>query len=498
MPRLWSFLPHSTLRQLSTPPIPARTPTREALTASPLARDTFVSQSVSSPSVSGSTIQNESASNATPTALGGHTALTGQQAATSSLPSGTAELVPAAELPQAAKRGPDSLDSTNEVPAPKRQKPRTPDIYLDGLGDLTVRVAYNNTTTDLLVCSRTLARASKYFSKLLYGDYAESKWKAGTGDWVVAMHEVEPQMLAKLLRFLHTHDQAQLQSFTAPEVSDAVCVIDYLRCERSFSSVVTSYWSSRIRDQLNAEPEQNCNILLHASLHLGLSDQFTTLMDRLQSEVNKIKPREEFSAKTSSMRKDKALPLTRSDDELLSLDDRLERFGLEDLLRWRRDALWGKELEYKCKGLLIYRSRLLPYLPSTSASATTRQAAVRAIAQGLAPPRNRKIKAARNRSDQYALCVELRAQGMASENFNPGSHQYESLLACFQALRGIFPRHPRQRLNSPRRFAIMQMRKELRVVEHEFRQIVQDHNKFDMPPQLEQFLQDQRKRYNYA
>lgn len=70
----------------------------------------------------------------------------------------------------------------------------------DAHGDLRLVVGEQKAVS--LVCSRSLARASKIFNAMLYGDSAESK-PAGPGDWRVELPDDDPYALFYLLNIIH-------------------------------------------------------------------------------------------------------------------------------------------------------------------------------------------------------------------------------------------------------------------------------------------------------
>ncbi|KAK8145709.1 hypothetical protein G3M48_004094 [Beauveria asiatica] len=85
-------------------------------------------------------------------------------------------------------------------------------IAVDRRGDVTLQVGRDCETTDnswqsaeFLVCSRTLARASPVFDRMLYGPYIEAmgnKTDAATG-WTVALRQDKPAPMQVLLNIAH-------------------------------------------------------------------------------------------------------------------------------------------------------------------------------------------------------------------------------------------------------------------------------------------------------
>ncbi|KAI0377600.1 hypothetical protein F5Y04DRAFT_173441 [Hypomontagnella monticulosa] len=81
-----------------------------------------------------------------------------------------------------------------------------PSVEFDQRGDLRLRVGPANETssTSFLVCSRTMARISPVFDRMLYGSFAEAK-PTDAENWVVDLPEDDPASLAIIVRIAHGH-----------------------------------------------------------------------------------------------------------------------------------------------------------------------------------------------------------------------------------------------------------------------------------------------------
>ncbi|KAI1390688.1 uncharacterized protein F4822DRAFT_426537 [Hypoxylon trugodes] len=79
-----------------------------------------------------------------------------------------------------------------------------PRIKFDPRGDLTLRVGPPDELTSnlFLVCSRTLARTSPVFDRMLYGSFAEAK-PVDDKDWVVDLPNDDPASLTTFIRMTH-------------------------------------------------------------------------------------------------------------------------------------------------------------------------------------------------------------------------------------------------------------------------------------------------------
>lgn len=97
------------------------------------------------------------------------------------------------------------------APSPENQdctpsgsaSPDPPTIYLDGDGDLWLRVTAEKEghTQDFVVCSRTLMRLSLVFKALLSGGFQESR--PTEGEWIVALPDDDRGALLALLNIIH-------------------------------------------------------------------------------------------------------------------------------------------------------------------------------------------------------------------------------------------------------------------------------------------------------
>lgn len=99
-------------------------------------------------------------------------------------------------------------DGTNQVPTPWKcleaamsSLQDSDSFYFDPRGDLTLHVAENDTTYEFVVCSRTLARSSSVFCRMLYGGFAESN--STENKWIVNLPDDLPLPLFLILYIIH-------------------------------------------------------------------------------------------------------------------------------------------------------------------------------------------------------------------------------------------------------------------------------------------------------
>lgn len=108
-----------------------------------------------------------------------------------------------------------------------------PLITIDNHGDITLVVrkseADNGKFTvrkkGFLVCSRTMARVSRPFEAMLFGQFKESKPADPTQPWVVLLHEDCPTAFQILLEIIHRRDDIDEDAIRQSELSVLVDLI---------------------------------------------------------------------------------------------------------------------------------------------------------------------------------------------------------------------------------------------------------------------------------
>ncbi|KAI1176515.1 hypothetical protein F4777DRAFT_578012 [Nemania sp. FL0916] len=104
----------------------------------------------------------------------------------------------------------------------RRLQPPPPQSCLDPRGDLCINVGMHPTRS-FIVCSRSLARASPFWDKMLYGDFIESKkphCEDDSVEWTVKLPEDNSTALGLLLSIIHG------QFDVVPDYDDLLCVQD--------------------------------------------------------------------------------------------------------------------------------------------------------------------------------------------------------------------------------------------------------------------------------
>ncbi|KAI8175181.1 hypothetical protein K4K51_007759 [Colletotrichum sp. SAR 10_75] len=152
----------------------------------------------------------------------------------------------------------------------------TPTTIFDSKGDLHLVVGSDVRAGDpstFLVCSRTLARASPVFDKMLFGPFVEARpspeLSKQESAWVVHLPEDDPNHLGVVLNILHCNFKMVPQNFSSPLLSGMVAVADKYDCIEIFRP-----WVSSCIPSLDYDHFHNPKFVLHIAWHLGCIDTF--------------------------------------------------------------------------------------------------------------------------------------------------------------------------------------------------------------------------------
>ncbi|KAF4831587.1 hypothetical protein CGCTS75_v005144 [Colletotrichum tropicale] len=123
----------------------------------------------------------------------------------------------------------------------------TPNTTFDSKGDLHLVVGSDVRDGDpstFLVCSKTLARASPVFDRMLFGPFAESRpsseWSKQEFAWVVHLPEDDPDHMEAVLNILHFNFKDIPRHFTPPLFSGMIVIADKYDCIGIFKPWVYS------------------------------------------------------------------------------------------------------------------------------------------------------------------------------------------------------------------------------------------------------------------
>ncbi|KAL3297543.1 nuclear pore protein-like protein [Colletotrichum asianum] len=143
----------------------------------------------------------------------------------------------------------------------------TPTTTFDSKSTCTLFVRDGDPST-FLVCSRTLARASPVFDKMLFGPFVEARpspeLSKQESAWVVHLPEDDPNHLGVVLNILHCNFKMVPQNFSSPLLSGMVAVADKYDCIEIFRP-----WVNSCIPSLDYDHFHNPKFVLHISWHLG-------------------------------------------------------------------------------------------------------------------------------------------------------------------------------------------------------------------------------------
>lgn len=105
-------------------------------------------------------------------------------------------------------------------------------IVIDSRGDVTLIIGEKQ--VGFVVCSRALARSSRYWETLLYGNFMEKKPTDGS-PWIVTFPEEEPSGFEILLLLVHgqAHKISNIDLNTAFNVTVLTNMYDMSTCLRA-------------------------------------------------------------------------------------------------------------------------------------------------------------------------------------------------------------------------------------------------------------------------
>ncbi|KAJ1324755.1 BTB/POZ domain-containing protein [Microdochium nivale] len=237
---------------------------------------------------------------------------------------------------------------------------------LDQHGDVTLHVVYESTSTDILVCSRTLARSSPYFDTLLYGNFGESCAKHRLSAWIVRMEEINPEGLLPVLQFLHACKAPCLKGMTAREIFEIASVIDYLRCQAPFQEFLP-HWEKTIRKEAGYRFEiadKCCLELPYAAAYLGLECTFRETLALLLRTVSNRRPPLPGSPgghSVSYKQQHKPLVVVEEDEHLSGMSEEQDPLDIVKQLNNKLDQAVIDDKKDKAYAYSMFKDTLTPY-----------------------------------------------------------------------------------------------------------------------------------------
>lgn len=127
------------------------------------------------------------------------------------------------------------------------------EVEIDPRGDVRLRVggaADSAEVTTFRACSRTLARASPVFDRMLYGSFAESKPQppadgGEAANWVVDLPDDNARAMRTLLDITHGHFSAVPAALSVGELYDLTVLTHYYDATRSLAPWAGA-WAARV------------------------------------------------------------------------------------------------------------------------------------------------------------------------------------------------------------------------------------------------------------
>ncbi len=170
----------------------------------------------------------------------------------------------------------------------------SPFVTVDRRGDVRLKVGCNHDGNDLewqqsefLACSRTLARASPVFDRMLYGPYAEATHD-NSADWIVRLPDDKPFPLQVFLNIAHANFAMVPKVLSVDNLYDLAALTNYYDATLLLSPWIQGWLASA------AEIIRDANIILPRMLwvswEFGCKESFSTVARRILMEARSPSP----------------------------------------------------------------------------------------------------------------------------------------------------------------------------------------------------------------
>ncbi|KAI1802631.1 hypothetical protein F4811DRAFT_572819 [Daldinia bambusicola] len=227
----------------------------------------------------------------------------------------------------------------------------------DRRGDVRLRVGQNRDSVAVIftVCSRSLARVSPVFDRMLYGGFAEGRSNHGKdGDgWVVNLPEDSPAAMAVLLSIVHGRFEQVPKALSVDELYDLTVLTNFYDATSCLGP-----WSDKwkaVVEKLERESNELMPKLLWISWELGWKDTFTVLSRRMVLEsgaeilsigADEVQFPPDISERISAIR-------TQTLRALLGIfGEMIESLAVVDEKpRWCRHAVWMGH--HRCESMIL-------------------------------------------------------------------------------------------------------------------------------------------------
>ena len=163
----------------------------------------------------------------------------------------------------------------------------SPRIILDQHGDITLQVGGPDETdkTDFVACSRTLARVSPVFDRMLYGTFAEAKSnQESPDDWTINLGDDNPAPMKIFLNIAHANFSEVPKALTVGDLYDLVVLTHYYDATRLLTPWVETWMSSLGSGQHT--PPSDMPKLLWISWEFGRKEDLTTISRQMLLEFD--------------------------------------------------------------------------------------------------------------------------------------------------------------------------------------------------------------------
>ncbi|KAI0849039.1 hypothetical protein F5Y00DRAFT_72462 [Daldinia vernicosa] len=156
----------------------------------------------------------------------------------------------------------------------------------DRRGDVKLRIGQDRDSSAIIftACSRSLARASPVFDRMLYGDFSEgrSNQAKDADDWIVNLPEDKPAAMAVLLSIAHGHFEQIPKMLSVDELYDLTVLSHFYDATRTLGPW-SNKWMAAV-EKLERESKELMPKILWISWELGWKNTFTALSRRMVLE----------------------------------------------------------------------------------------------------------------------------------------------------------------------------------------------------------------------
>ncbi|KAI1660622.1 hypothetical protein F4813DRAFT_299466 [Daldinia decipiens] len=227
----------------------------------------------------------------------------------------------------------------------------------DRRGDVKLRIGHDHDSKAVVftVCSRSLARASPVFDRMLYGSFSEgwSNQAKDAEDWIVNLPEDKPAAMAVLLSVTHAHFEQIPKTPSVDELYDLTVLSHFYDVTRTLGPW-SNKWMATV-EKLERESRELMPKVLWISWEMGWKNNFSALSRRMVLECEAAI----FSTSTDQIQYPPDIIERISKIRVQTIRALLDIFGemIENLAvvdekpRWCRHAVWMGP--HKCESMIL-------------------------------------------------------------------------------------------------------------------------------------------------